>query len=211
MRRLVVTDTRIHVAAARTTAGDLHVAGGVIATSDGGDGGARIDGRGASTVPLYVETVFAAPSPAKSGAFDLVPGNAATFAVIDGTVGAEQIRHMLVVPPRALRAVVVEGALVVRDGAPLRPAGTDARDADDPRLGAWTDADRDMTQFLTPDGRYSETRGGRRDAYTGRFWLDGDRITYLDDTGFWAFGQYHDGVLHHAGFVLRRSAAAAPR
>lgn len=60
-----------------------------------------------------------------------------------------------------------------------------------------------MTQHLTSDGRHSETRGGRRNAYAGQFWLTGDRITYLDDSGFWAFGQFHRGVLHHAGFVLR--------
>jgi len=64
-----------------------------------------------------------------------------------------------------------------------------------------------MTQILTPAGRYSETRAGRRGAYTGHFWLDRERITYLDDAGFWAFGQYHDGVLHHAGFVLEPTPA----
>src|SRR5690606_26845672 len=84
--------------------------------------------------------------------------------------------------PAGLRAVVVDGTVVVRDGAALRPRGTSASGAalatDDPRLGAWRDDRRDMTQHLTPDGRYSETRGGVRDAYTGSFWLDGDRITY---------------------------------
>jgi hypothetical protein len=210
MRRLTVTDTLIHITATRTAQGDVHVAGAVIVADAGEHPDADvIDGRGAATVPLYAETVLAPPFSADAAAFDLVPGNPATFAVIKGAVRSEQIRHMLVVSPRALRAVVVDGTLVARDGEPIRAAGADALAAEDPRLGAWTDAGRDMTQFLTRDGRYSETRGGRRDAYTGRFWLDGDRITYLDDTGFWAFGQYVGGVLHHAGFVLRRDAAAS--
>lgn len=164
--------------------------------------GIRIDGRGASVVPLLVDTVFATSAPPAPDAFDLSPGHPATFAVIGGTVSPDRITRMLVVNPASLRAVVVHGNLVVRDGAATRSRGGHA--PDDPRLGAWRDPRRDMTQYLTPDGRYTETRGTTRDAYTGSFWLDGDRITYLDDTGFWAFGQYHDGVLHHAGFVLRR-------
>ena len=118
---------------------------------------------------------------------------------------------MLVVQPRDLVAVVIGGELVALDGAPTRPAGSDGLDADDPRLGPWTDTGRDMIQYLTRDGRYTETRNGRPNAYTGRFWLNGDRITYLDDTGFWAFGQYHRGVLHHAGYVLQPGALIGTR
>ena len=61
-----------------------------------------------------------------------------------------------------------------------------------------------MTQHLRPDGRYSETRNGREDAWTGRYWTSGPHIVYLDDTGFWAYGQRRDEVLHHAHFVLAR-------
>lgn len=203
---LVVTHADIHTTPGRSHRGDLHVSGETLAESSGVPGDAPvISGAGCSAVPLLVDTVFAAPSPPAPDAFDLSPGNPATFALIRGAVGESAIRRMLVVSPRDLAAVVVGGHVVARDGEPLRPAGSDPLAADDPRLGAWRDDRRDMTQFLTPDGRYSETRAGRRNAYRGRFWLDGDRITYLDDTGFWAFGQYHGGVLHHAGFVLRRT------
>ncbi|WP_245900986.1 Atu4866 domain-containing protein [Prauserella shujinwangii] len=32
--------------------------------------------------------------------------------------------------------------------------------------------------------RYDGTPGGRPHACQGRFWIDGDRIDYLDDLGF---------------------------
>ncbi|MGI5440451.1 Atu4866 domain-containing protein [Streptomyces shenzhenensis] len=54
-------------------------------------------------------------------------------------------------------------------------------------------------------GRYSETRSGRTDAYTGRYWTRGDRIVYLDDSGFWAFGVRYRETLFHADFVMHRS------
>ncbi|MGA5444736.1 Atu4866 domain-containing protein [Streptomyces griseoincarnatus] len=41
-----------------------------------------------------------------------------------------------------------------------------------------------LHQELTADGRYDETRGGRTHAHQGRFWIDGDRVDYLDDLGF---------------------------
>lgn len=206
--RLAVVGGRVHRTPSRVEHTDLHTDGPVIVAAPGETpADLTIDARGASVVPLLVESVLDEPATVPADAFDLVPGNPATFAVLDGTVSADRITRMLIADPAGLRAVVVDGTVVVRDGAALRPRGTSASGAalaaDDPRLGAWRDDRRDMTQHLTPDGRYSETRGGVRDAYTGSFWLDGDRITYLDDTGFWAFGQYHDGVLHHAGFVLR--------
>ncbi|GGM40799.1 hypothetical protein GCM10010102_40380 [Promicromonospora citrea] len=204
--RLAVVGGRVHRAPGRVERTDLYTDGPVIVDAPA-PADLTIDAGGASVVPLLVESVLAGTTPPDPDAFDLVPGNPATFAVLDGPVSADRITRMLVADPAGLRAVVVDGTVVVRDGAALRPRGTTASGAalaaDDPRLGAWHDARRDMTQHLTPDGRYSETRGGVRDAYTGSFWLDGDRITYLDDTGFWAFGQYHAGVLHHAGFVLR--------
>ncbi|MFZ4245584.1 Atu4866 domain-containing protein [Streptomyces griseoincarnatus] len=45
-----------------------------------------------------------------------------------------------------------------------------------------------LHQELTADGRYDETRGGRTHAYQGRFWIDGDRVDYLDDLVFRAYG-----------------------
>ncbi|RKN03758.1 Atu4866 domain-containing protein [Streptomyces radicis] len=75
---------------------------------------------------------------------------------------------------------------------------------DHPYHGLWETADRHVRHRLLPAGRYDEARGDRESAYTGRYWVDGDHITYLDDTGFTADGDFRDGVLHHAGMVMRR-------
>lgn len=198
----VVSGADVHVRPDLVREGDLAVVGARIAT-DAARGATRIDAHGSSVVPLRVDTVFDDADPPASDAFDLVPGNPATFAVITGSVSARSIRHQLVVRPPRLRAVVVDGVFVVSDGEATRPEGVGG--GTDPRLGARTDTARGMTQSLLPNGRYTETRGGRRDAYTGRYWIDGERVTYLDDTGFWAFGQFRGDVLHHAGFVLRPS------
>ncbi|MCM3695380.1 Atu4866 domain-containing protein [Microbacterium oleivorans] len=199
---LVITDARVHVSPEHVRTGDLATEGGRIVARAAPDP-IRIDGSGASVVPLLVDTVFDEAEPPASDAFDLVPGNPASFALVAGSVSASSIRHQLVVHPRQLRAVVVDGAVLVRDGVPVRPEDEGSGVSADGRLGAYRDTIRDMTQHLLSNGRYTETRGGRRDAYTGRYWIDGDRVTYLDDTGFWAFGQFHGDVLHHAGFVLR--------
>lgn len=215
MSTLRVTGGLVHIRAGHTENRVLTVRGRVLAenpapaqaavSATAGDGRPwRIHAAGASVVPLLVDTVFVDSEPPVRNAFDLVPGNPATFAVIRGEVSASRIRQMLVVSPADLIAVVVDGELVARLGAPVRPRESGGPAGPDPRLGPWSDAGRSMTQHLTADGRYSETRGGRPDAYTGCFWLTGERITYLDDSGFWAFGQFHRGVLHHAGFVLHR-------
>ncbi|WP_241563216.1 Atu4866 domain-containing protein [Streptomyces sp. E1N211] len=61
-----------------------------------------------------------------------------------------------------------------------------------------------LHQELTADGRYDETRGGRTHAYQGRFWIDGDRVDYLDDLGFRAYGGFTGDELQHAGHVMKR-------
>ena len=76
---------------------------------------------------------------------------------------------------------------------------------DDPRLGMWSDGF--LRQHLLPNGRYDEGRGERDSAYQGRFWIDGDRIDYLDDEGFWAFGTFEGDLLEHAGYRLARVSA----
>ncbi|MBB5136177.1 hypothetical protein HNP84_005921 [Thermocatellispora tengchongensis] len=139
------------------------------------------------------------------GVYDLTPGNPATFAVTRERVSASRIRQMLVLQPHDLLAVVVSGQVEAWQGEPTRAAGTPIP-GDRPQRwhGVWVDDSRELEQHLLPDGRYTETRHGRTDAYTGRYWVRDDRITYLDDTGFWAFGELIDGVLHHAGFVMRK-------
>lgn len=76
---------------------------------------------------------------------------------------------------------------------------------DDPRIGLWSDERGWLRQRLLPDGRYDEARGERESAYQGRYWINGDRIDYLDDLGFWAFGTFSGDRLDHAGYTLRRS------
>ncbi|GAA2903239.1 hypothetical protein Acy02nite_86540 [Actinoplanes cyaneus] len=101
-----------------------------------------------------------------------------------------------------LRALLTRGQVVIRDGEPLdRPANPDGA-----RVGVWIDQNDWLHQELLPQGWYDETRGGRRHAYTGRYWLDGNRIDYLDDSGFYAFGEFIGDQLFHAEFVMRQQA-----
>lgn len=75
-----------------------------------------------------------------------------------------------------------------------------------PYVGLWTTADGHIRHRLLPDGRYDEARGDRESAYRGSYVIDGNRITYRDDTGFTADGVFvDDDVLHHAGMVLTRT------
>ncbi|MFE5372965.1 Atu4866 domain-containing protein [Streptomyces mirabilis] len=71
-----------------------------------------------------------------------------------------------------------------------------------PRVSVWIDRHDFPHQEPTADGRYDETRGGRPHAYQGRYWIDGDRIDYLDHLGFWAYGEFQ-------GDALRASALPA--
>lgn len=74
----------------------------------------------------------------------------------------------------------------------------------DKYIGMWVTADGAIRHELLPAGRYDEARGTRKSAYQGRYALTGDHIDYVDDTGFTADGEFRDGVLYHAGMVLRR-------
>jgi len=73
-----------------------------------------------------------------------------------------------------------------------------------PYLGLWITGDGHAHHHLQPDGRYDEARGRRESAYRGSYSIDSTHITYLDDTGFSADGDFIDGVLHHAGMQLIR-------
>lgn len=78
-----------------------------------------------------------------------------------------------------------------------------------PYVGMWVSDDGYIRHELRADGRYDEARGLRRSAYQGRYTIRGNHIDYLDDTGFSADGEFIDGVLYHAGMVLRRVPAAS--
>jgi hypothetical protein len=71
-------------------------------------------------------------------------------------------------------------------------------------VGMWVTADGYIRHELLPNGRYDEARGSRKSAYQGRYTITGNHIDYVDDTGFTADGDFIDGVLHHAGMILRR-------
>jgi hypothetical protein len=73
-----------------------------------------------------------------------------------------------------------------------------------PYVGMWVTEDGRIRHHLLPDGRYDEARGKRQSAYQGRYWVTGNHIDYVDDTGFTADGDFVDGVLYHAGMILRR-------
>lgn len=77
-----------------------------------------------------------------------------------------------------------------------------------PYTGMWVTADGHIRHMLLPDGRYTEARGAREAAYTGRYVVTGTHVDYWDDTDFTADGDFVDGVLHHAGMVLFRSSEA---
>ncbi|WP_203839091.1 Atu4866 domain-containing protein [Winogradskya humida] len=79
-----------------------------------------------------------------------------------------------------------------------------ATPCDSPHVGVWVDERARVVQELRPDGRYDETRNGRKHAYRGNFWIAGDSVVYHDDLDFWAYGKVVEGVLVHADFRFRR-------
>ncbi|MFI2346458.1 Atu4866 domain-containing protein [Streptomyces sp. NPDC019443] len=158
----------------------------------------------AGTLVLPAATDFSEPH--KSGA--LTPGEAADIAVL-------RLADAPGTPPGAvpgrgthLDVLVVGGEVRLWNGRPLDEAetatpATDEAPVHDPAhayVGMWVDENDFVRQELLPDGRYDEARGDRPSAYQGRYWINGTRIDYLDDLGFWAFGEFQDDHLHHAGY-----------
>jgi len=168
---------------------------------------------GMTIVPAVVDhlAVLGLRATRKQRVGTLAPGMAATFAVIPSDLATDlstALETMAQQPERVL-AFVADGVAQSWNGRPLRESDDDGNKLSDPKdspsLGMWVDETDFLHQELTSDGRYDETRGGRANAFQGRFWIEGDRIDYLDDLGFWAFGEFRDGVLYHAGYVLHRS------
>ena len=108
-------------------------------------------------------------------------------------------------------AIVVEGRMAQWARRPVElTVGLEQPTMDPPAvpehlLGTWIDEKDFVHQHLSADGRYDETRGGRKHAFQGAFWIDGNRVDYRDDLGFWAFGEFADGLLHHAGYTFHRA------
>lgn len=142
----------------------------------------------------------------------LAPGNPASFAILPAAHGesASAALHRFLGVPDSAPTVIINGDVALWGGqsvptgdAAEAPAGANA--SSDQYLGTWIDDNDFVHQHLTADGRYDETRGGRPHAFQGSFWITGDRIDYRDDLGFWAFGEFVDGVLQHAGYTFHRS------
>ncbi len=191
---------------------DVLIVGGVIAgvgphiiTSAEDDQSIVIDCAGMVVLPATVD--YAVPN--KSGT--LTSGNAANVAVLKrrNPVAYDTLAG---VAASHLDLLLLDGQVQVWNGRPLAatplPAAGQALQ-DNPadsqrRVGMWVDGNDLMKQELLPNGRYDEGRGDRKSAYQGRYWITGNRIDYLDDLGFWAFGEFKGDTLEHAGYKLTK-------
>ena len=178
------------------TGADLRVVGAEIVAVGPGlhtaaedDNAIVIDCTGLALLPVF--------SPSVSS---LAAGNPATFAVVSGNASFDKVIWW----PSQAAAIVVDGEPVLVNGVSRTSFVPAAPSSSSPYLGRWIDATGFIHQEMTTDGRYDETRGGRPHAYQGSFWIDGDRIVYHDDLGFWAYGRFADNVLHHAGYTFTR-------
>ncbi|MGX1372873.1 hypothetical protein RKD19_008232 [Streptomyces canus] len=191
--------------------------GPAIVTAAEDDNAIVVDCTGMTIVPAVVDTVALVGGRGRRSEYvaTLTPGNTTDFLVVPDELAADVPSAVatLLSRPDQVRALVAAGRPVRWAGidAPGRATAPEAGipDAPDltgsPRVGVWIDRKDFLHQELTAEGRYDETRGGRSHAYQGRFWIDGDRIEYLDDLGFWAYGEFHGDELHHAGYVMRLS------
>lgn len=183
--------------------GDRVVAVGDVASGGAWGAAEEVRANGATLVPLMDATALGRP-PRPPGVAVPAPGSRADLALVAGHVTRHAALHQLVVPPSRLLLAVIDGQVVAERGEPLVDHRSHARavGVGDPRWGTWVDRTGYLHQHLHPSGRYDETRAGRRNAFTGACWLYRDRIAYLDDSGFWAFGRFLGNELHHAGFVM---------
>jgi len=141
----------------------------------------------------------------------LTPGNQANVAVIrikeltDNAFNKEMMSGNI-------DLLVIEGKVQVWNGQRLPQTDMEEikthelnNSADNASLqGMWVDEHDFVKQELLPDGRYDEARGDRKSAFQGKYWISGNRIDYLDDLGFWAFGEFTNGGLDHAGYRFHK-------
>ena len=194
-------------------AADVLVVGSVVVgvgpgllTAAADDKSIVIDCRGTVVLPAGVDFI----SPNTSGT--LRPGAPANIAVVR-LADLEGTPKGTTVDGRThLDILILDGRIRNWNGRALdEDSAAENRGVSDidcpkahPYLGFWVDENDFLRQELLPDGRYDEARGDCPSAYQGRYWIDGTRIDYLDDLGFWAYGEFRDGVLHHAGYRLTR-------
>ncbi|RZB15747.1 amidohydrolase [Streptomyces sp. F001] len=189
--------------------------GPAIITAAGDDNAIVVDCTGMTIAPAVVDTAALTGGRGHRSEYvaTLTPGNSTDFLVVpdEDATDVPAALATLFSRPQQIRALIAAGRPVLWAGAdaPGRatapqagiPASPDLTGS--PRVGVWIDVKNFLHQELTADGRYDETRGGRPHAYQGRYWIDGDRIDYLDDLGFWAYGAFTGDELHHAGYVMK--------
>jgi hypothetical protein len=200
--------------------GDLVVGVGPgIVTAAEDDDAIVVDASGMTIFPAAVDasTLAGHPRSRRDGPSSLAPGSAADLLIVPTAASPDVLAALRLVVDRPDQV-----AAVLRAGVPTWWRGAELTDAVDggaashgsadaprSRVGAWVDTTGFLVQELTEDGRYDETRGGRPHAFQGRYWIDGDRIDYLDDLGFYAFGQFDGDQLHHAGYTMTTEAGHA--
>ncbi|MFD7226045.1 Atu4866 domain-containing protein [Streptomyces sp. NPDC059892] len=189
--------------------------GPAIVTAAQDDNAIVVDCTGMTIAPAVVDTVAPAGGRGHRSEYvaTLTPGNACDFLVVPDELAADVRDAVATVMtrPGRVRALVAAGRPVLWAGrdvpgratAPEAGVPAAADPTGSPRTGVWIDRNDFPHQELTADGRYDETRGGRPHAYRGRYWIDGDRIDYLDDLGFWVYGEFRGDELHHAGYVMK--------
>ncbi|MFD9001558.1 Atu4866 domain-containing protein [Streptomyces sp. NPDC059582] len=193
-----------------------------IITAAGDDNAIVVDCTGMTVVPAVVDTVALVGGRGRRSEYvaTLTPGNTTDFLVLPDELAADVPSALatLVSRPEQVRSLVAAGRPVLWAGTDVPgratapetgiPAAADLTGS--PRVGVWSDQKDFLHQELTADGRYDETRGGRPHAYQGSYWIDGDRIDYLDDLGFWAYGEFKRDELHHAGYVMKPGRGLRP-
>lgn len=221
-RPLLLTNATVHTLdplIGSMPGADVLIGGGVVVgvgpgiiTAAEDDGAVVIDATGTTILPARLDLAAGLVAARRGrGAGTLSPGSDAGLVVLDDAVAPDLAAAVAaaVNSPDKLLGVLVDGVPVHWAGGSvgdergdrphLDPVAVDAQ-----RVGVWADVEGFLYQELTADGRYDETRGGRPHAFQGRYRVDGDRIDYLDDLGFWAFGEFDGDTLHHAGYTMHR-------
>ncbi|MDG3581652.1 MULTISPECIES: Atu4866 domain-containing protein [Galbibacter] len=67
-------------------------------------------------------------------------------------------------------------------------------------IGTWITREGDILHELFPNYRYEQARGTEKKVFQGTYRVTGNRIDYIDDSGFTAEGEIKNGMLFH-GFM----------
>jgi len=189
--------------------GDTIVGVGPGLTSAAGDDDAFvIDCSAMTVVPVVSNLLFrSGHSLTRVGPTGAIaPGEPATFGIVAGNIASPadslDVPHDFVAVLESGQPIAWNGVWQIEAATPSTQRNP-ANAVEPTRVGVWVDETGFLEQELRNDGRYDETRGGRPHAFQGTYWIDGDRVDYLDDLGFWAYGKFTNDVLDHAGYRMR--------